>query len=169
MDSPIVLTAVSVCARQGLATLRFNFRGVGASEGAWDGGRGERIDVRSAVAHLHRALAQPARIALAGYSFGSAMAAAVAASGEPLAGLALIAPPIAGPGWERPSPLSVDGPLLVVAGSQDAYCPREALTALAAASPAATITVIEGADHFFFAGLPALDAALAAWAAKLAQ
>jgi alpha/beta superfamily hydrolase len=169
MDNPIVLATASACARQGLATLRFNFRGIGASEGAWDDGRGERIDVRSAVAHLHRALARPARIALAGYSFGAAMAAAVAASGEALAGLALIAPPIAVPGWERPSLLSIDGPLLVVAGSQDAYCSHEALAALAAASPAATITVIEGADHFFFAGLPALDAALAAWAAKLMQ
>jgi alpha/beta superfamily hydrolase len=167
MDSPVVVTAAGACARQGLATLRFNFRGVGASEGAWDEGRGERDDVRSAVAHLHRSLARPARIALAGYSFGAAMAAAVAASGEPLAGLALIAPPIGTPTWERPSLLSIDGPLLVVAGSHDAYCPREALVTLATTIPAATITVIDGADHFFLAGLPALDAAVAAWAARL--
>lgn len=167
MDSPVVVTAARACARQDLATLRFNFRGVGASEGAWDEGRGERIDVRSAIAHLHSSLARPARIALAGYSFGAAMAAAVAASGEPLAGLALIAPPISVPSWEHPSLLSIDGPLLVVAGSHDAYCPRGALATLATTIPAATITVIDGADHFFFAGLPALDAAVAAWAAKL--
>src|SRR4030095_13476795 len=101
MDSPVVVTAARACARQDLATLRFNFRGVGASEGAWDEGRGERIDVRSATAHLHRSLARPAPIALAGYSFGAAMAAAVAASGEPLAGLALLAPPISVPHWGR--------------------------------------------------------------------
>jgi uncharacterized protein len=169
MDSPVVVTAVAACARQGLATLRFNFRGVGASEGAWDEGRGERVDVRSAIAYLHRALARPARIALAGYSFGAAMAVALAATGEPLAGLALIAPPVTVPGWERPSLLSIDGPLLVVAGSQDAYCPRERLASLATAMPAATVTVIDGADHFFLAGLPALDAAVAAWAGKLTR
>lgn len=169
MDSPVVVTAAAACAGQGLGTLRFNFRGVGASGGAWDGGRGERGDVRSAVAYLHRALTRPARIALAGYSFGAAMAAAVAADGEPLAGLALIAPPITDPSWEGPSLLSIDSPLLAVAGSRDAYCPPEALTALATTIPAATITVIDGADHFFFTGLPALEAAITAWAGKLTR
>jgi alpha/beta superfamily hydrolase len=169
MDSPVVSTAIGACARQGLATLRFNFRGVGASTGAWDEGRGERADVRSAIGHLRRTLSKPARIALAGYSFGATMATAVAAGGEPLAGLALIAPPITAAGWERPDRLGVDGPLLVVAGSDDGYCTREALTTLAAAIPAATITVIDGADHFFSGGLTALDIALADWAAKLAR
>ena len=94
------------------------------------------------------------------------MATAVAADGEPLAGLALIAPPLAIPGWQRPGPLAIDGPLLVVAGSEDPYCPRPALATLATAIPEAIVTVIDGADHFFFTGLEALDAALADWAAK---
>jgi pimeloyl-ACP methyl ester carboxylesterase len=55
----------------------------------------------------------------------------------------------------------------VVAGSADSYCPRGALTALATAMPTATVTVIDGADHFFFTGLGALDTAVAAWAARL--
>jgi uncharacterized protein len=151
----------------GLATLRFNFRGVGASHGAWDEGRGERMDVRSAIAHLRRALEPPARIALAGYSFGAAMAAEVAASGEPLAGLALIAPPMAVGGRQWWRPVAVDGPLLVVAGGEDEYCPREALAGGATAMPAATITVIDGADHFFSTGLGAVDAAVAGWVARL--
>jgi alpha/beta superfamily hydrolase len=121
------------------------------------------------VAYLHQALPRPSQVAVAGYSFGAAMAAAVAASGGPLAGLALIAPPVTAPIWETPNRLSIDGPLLVVAGSQDAYCPREALANLATAVPAATITVIDGADHFFFVGLRALEAAIAAWAGKLTR
>ena len=91
----------------------------------------------------------------------------MAASGQRLAGLALIAPPLAAPGWQAPAALDIDGPLLIVAGSDDAYCPREALTRLATALPRATITVIDGTDHFFFAGLDALASALADWAVKV--
>jgi pimeloyl-ACP methyl ester carboxylesterase len=94
------------------------------------------------------------------------MAAAVAAGGEPLAGLALIAPPLATRALP-PMPPAVDGPVRVVAGRADTYCPTEALAGLAHAWPTATITVIDGADHFFFGGLEALDTALAEWAAKL--
>ncbi len=168
MDSPVVVAATQACARSGLATLRFNFRGVGASGGSWDDGRGEQDDVRAAVAHLHGLLGPPARIALAGYSFGAAMAGAIAAGGESLAGMALIAPPLAMRGVPAP-PTAVAGPLLVVAGSKDTYCPAEALAELARAWPAATltVTVIDGADHFFLGGLEALDAALADWAARL--
>ena len=167
MDSPVVVAAAEACARRGLATLRFNFRGVGASAGTWDEGRGERDDVRAALAVLRRHLAPPARVALAGYSFGASMATAVAVGSEALAGLALIAPPLATPGWHRPGPLAIDGPLLVVAGSEDPYCPQAALAALAMVMPEAIVTVIDGADHFFSTGLQALDAALADWAAKV--
>jgi pimeloyl-ACP methyl ester carboxylesterase len=64
-------------------------------------------------------------------------------------------------------PAAVEGPLLVVAGSRDTYCPADALASLAGAWPSAIITVIDGADHFFFGGLAALDAALTGWVSKL--
>ena len=167
MDSPVVLAATHACARQGVATLRFNFRGVGGSSGAWDEGRGEQDDVRAALAHLRGLLGRRARVGLAGYSFGAAMAVAVAGRGEPLTGLALIAPPLVSPSWHPPHALGVDGPVLIVAGSEDTYCPRAALAALAPALPVATITVIDGADHFFASGQDELTAALTAWAATL--
>jgi uncharacterized protein len=167
MDSPVVTAAAGACSQRGLATIRFNFRGVGASQGTWDGGRGEQADVRAALAELRQRLPAPGLVALAGYSFGASMATAVATSGERLAGLALIAPPLATPGWHAPGALDIDGPLLIVAGSDDPYCPREALTGLAATLPRATITVIDGCDHFFFTGLDVLEGALANWAAKV--
>jgi alpha/beta superfamily hydrolase len=166
MDSPVVLAATAAGAARGLATLRFNFRGVGGSTGAWDEGRGEQDDVRAALAHLRAALGPGAGVALAGYSFGAAMAARVAA-GEPLAGLALIAPPLGSPNWPGAASLP-PGPVLVVAGSRDDYCPAPALAALARALPAAEVTVIDGADHFFGTGQDRLHAALAAWAARVA-
>jgi alpha/beta superfamily hydrolase len=166
MDNPVVVTAAAAAARAGLATLRFNFRGVGASAGAWDEGRGEQDDVRAAITELRARLGASARIALAGYSFGAAMAASVAAAGEPLTGLALIAPPIAMRGVPA-APTAVEGPRLIVAGRRDELCPARALAELARTWAGATVTVIDGADHFFFGGLDALDAAVRDWAAKL--
>ena len=66
MDSPVVLAIAQACAEAGLATLRFNFRGVGGSGGAWDEGRSEQDDVRAALAHLQARLPATARPALAG-------------------------------------------------------------------------------------------------------
>ena len=164
MDSGLVLRAVEACAGLQLATLRFNFRGVGASGGAHDGGRGEQDDARAALAELARRLPAGSAVALAGYSFGAAIAAAVAQD-TPLGGLALIAPPL------RVMPLAsapaVRGPVLIVVGADDQYCPPSALEPLRAALPAATVTVIEGADHFFFGALDALAAAVGGWAAGL--
>jgi alpha/beta superfamily hydrolase len=165
MDSIVVLRAREACARRGLATLRFNFRGVGASTGRHDEGRGEQDDVHTALGDLRRRLPAGAPVALAGYSFGAATAAAVAAKGA-VSGLALIAPPLRLA--SLPPPVAVTGPVLIVVGAEDQYCPTEALEAIREALPQATITVIEGADHFFFGSHEALSEAIAAWAAVIA-
>src|SRR5207237_363306 len=122
MDSPVVARIVESCAGRGLATLRFNFRGVGASTGRHDEGRGEQDDVRASLARLQDALGSDGRVALAGYSFGAAVAAAVAAT-APVAGLALVAPPLRV--TDVHLPVGVDGPVLVVAGAEDQYCPAD--------------------------------------------
>ena len=165
MDSNVVVGAAGACAVRTLATLRFNFRGVGASTGKHDDGRGEQDDVRAALDELRRRLPAGAVIALAGYSFGAAVAAAVAGD-TPVAGLALIAPPV------RMTPLTppaVTGPLLIVVGTEDQYCPPESLKAIRDAIPAITLTIIDGADHFFFGALDDLGAAVEGWAAALAS
>ena len=167
MDSPVVTTAAGACQGQGLATLRFNFRGVGGSRGAWDEGRGEQDDVRAALAFLGQRLSPTAALALAGYSFGASMAARVATGSDRLAGLALIAPPLASPGWQPLSAFHVEGPILLVAGRDDQYCPPDALAALGRMIPAATLTVVDGTDHFFFTALEALASAVAGWASRI--
>ncbi len=164
MDSPVVARMVEVCLGRGLATLRFNFRGVGASTGRHDEGRGEREDVRASLDHLRHTLGGDARVALAGYSFGAAVAAAVAAT-TPVGGLALVAPPLRVAEVRLPS--GVTGPVLVVVGAEDQYCPASALETMRAGLPAATVVVIEGADHFFFGSLTPLGDAVGAWADAL--
>jgi len=164
MDSPVVARMVEVCLGRGLATLRFNFRGVGASTGRHDEGRGEREDVRASLDHLRHTLGGDARVALAGYSFGAAVAAAVAAT-TPVGGLALVAPPLRVAEVRLPS--GVTGPVLVVVGAEDQYCPASALETMRAGLPAATVVVIEGTDHFFFGSLTPLGDAVGAWADAL--
>jgi len=164
MDSSVVARAAEACAARGVGTLRFNFRGVGGSTGTHDDGRAEQDDVRAALAELRRRLPAGTAVAVAGYSFGAAVAAAVAAD-TPMAGLALIAPPIR---LTPMTPPTVDGPILIVVGANDQYCPPAALKAVRDRVPRVTLTVIDGADHFFSGGLDELGAALEVWAAALA-
>jgi alpha/beta superfamily hydrolase len=171
MHNPVVVRAIEVCAALGLATLRFNFRGVGASTGSHDGGAGEERDVEGALAHLRELLGPTAPMALIGYSFGATVSARLAGrpgTAPPLAGLALVAPPISRVG-EEPF-LGLDRlavPILVVAGSRDTYCPMDGLERLAHRLPRATVSVIEGADHFFLGKLFPLGETVESWARRL--
>src|SRR5947199_422566 len=69
MDNPVVVRVAEVCRELGLATLRFNFRGVGASTGRHGEGRDERHDVVGALAHLASVLPAGVPLVLAAYSF----------------------------------------------------------------------------------------------------
>jgi uncharacterized protein len=170
MENPVVIRVAEVAREAGLATLRFNFRGVGASTGQHDGGRGEQGDVQAALGHLASALGLRARIAAAGYSFGALVVAEVASRDHELAGVALIAPAL---GLRVPANLAglagVRGPVLVVAAGADEYCPPAALQGLRQDVPSATIEVIDRANHFFLGRLYPLGQAVAPWAAAVAR
>lgn len=168
MDNPVVVRVAEACAALGLATLRFNFRGVGRSSGTHDHGRGEARDVEAAWDHLAGAVGGRGGVVLAGYSFGATVVAGAAAAASPApAGLVLIAPPLAVSGPDPFTALAtVPGPVLLVAGTRDELCPRPALDALAG-GPRTTLRVIEGADHFFLGRLYPLGEAVAGWVGAL--
>jgi alpha/beta superfamily hydrolase len=163
MDNPVVVRVAEVAAEEGLATLRFNFRGVCASTGSHGGGHDERRDVDAALDRLrHRLGDVPVR--LAGYSFGATVAAGVTIDRGDVAGLVLVAPPLAMTG--RKPFLGLRGtarPLLIVAGSRDEYCPRTEVAGLAAELPGAALEIVEDADHFFLGKLFPLGEALRRW------
>ena len=165
MENPVVQRIVEACTGARVATLRFNFRGVGASTGSHDAGRAEQHDLAAALDHL-AGLLGPAAIAAAGYSFGAMVTAAVAARRAALRGVALIAPPLARARipWEGLAALPA---LLLVVGDHDDYCPPEAVAAITAALPDADVRVIPGADHFFAGALEPLGDAVGAWAHAL--
>jgi hypothetical protein len=162
MDNPVVIRVAEVAQAAGYATLRFNFRGAGASEGVHDKGRGEQEDVRAAMAALATHLPAGSRVGVMGYSFGAAMAARASRPSVPEAPLGLIAPPLGMYDFDflQTSP----GRLLLVAGTADSYCPVEALHRLAALTSTEE-RIVEGADHFFFGKLYPLGEAIGAWLA----
>src|SRR5213594_5238426 len=161
MDNPVVVRVQEVCAGLGLATLRFNFRGVGGSGGTHGGGLAEQEDARGALAALAQATGDRP-LAIAGYSFGAWVATLVGGRDARVTALALIAPPLAMYDFG-----GVEGkrvPTLAVAGTADPYCPADDFQRFAARGAWVTPAVIEGADHFFFGKLYPLGEAVGGWA-----
>jgi hypothetical protein len=159
MDNPVITRAAEVALALGVSTLRFNFRGVGGSSGAHDEGRGEQEDCQAALASLRSRLEPESPVGLLGYSFGAWIAAQVATGRTDLAGLALVAPPLAMYSFDG---LPQDRPLMLVAGSRDPYCPATDLVRLAKRLGTEP-RIIDGAEHFFFGKLFPLGTAIEGW------
>jgi alpha/beta superfamily hydrolase len=93
MHTKVVYQSAKALAEIGCVVLRFNFRGVGRSAGAWDEGRGEMDDYRTAVDYL--ASAHPGlELWAAGFSFGSYIAMTAGADDERICAMIGIAPPV---------------------------------------------------------------------------
>src|SRR5438477_9762653 len=161
MDNPVVVRVQEVCAELGLATLRFNFRGVGGSGGTHGGGVAEQDDARIALDVLAQATGE-VPLAIAGYSFGAWVAALIGCRDARVTALALVAPPLAMYDFG-----GVEGkrvPTLAVAGSADPYCRAGDFQRFTERFAWVTPAVIEGADHFFFGKLYPLGEAVGGWA-----
>ena len=155
MYNNVVEAILEALWKRGFATLRFNFRGVGASEGEHTGGLGEADDAKAALRFL---LSQPGisseGAVMAGYSFGAAIAMRTGAELKEVATIAAIALPV---GMGDFSPLATSGKKIVlVAGDHDSYCPKRGITELAEKC-GAQLRIIEGADHFFAGYEGAID------------
>jgi alpha/beta superfamily hydrolase len=153
-DNPVVNEIAHALYRQGSASLRFNWRGVGASQGRATGDLGvaER-DYRAALELVVENSGAP--VTAAGYSFGAAAATRVALHDDRVAKLVLVAPPV-----ELLKALDLQRlqkPVRVVVGGNDAFAPAEELSELFGPLPDARVGVIPDADHFFVqSGLGAL-------------
>jgi alpha/beta superfamily hydrolase len=135
----------------GCASLRFNFRGVGTSEGEYDEGRGEAADVEAAWAEARRRVPDKPLIG-AGFSFGAAMTLFATAAQDPVAGklpraLAVIGIPLKL--FSLPSPFPAAVPIAAVHGGNDEYTPPDAVRRYLSVWPAPTALHVEdGAGHF---------------------
>jgi alpha/beta superfamily hydrolase len=150
MYNNVVDAALAAMWKMGWATLRFNFRGVGRSEGEHGGGgAGEAADAAAAVDFLAgQSGVQPEGIVLAGYSFGAMAAAKAAVKIKGVGALVLVALPIR---MADASALeSFQKPILFAAGDNDTYCPASQLeSSHKELDGRSHLSIIEGADHFF--------------------
>src|SRR5262249_52435340 len=136
----------------------FNFRGVGRSAGSYDEGRGELDDARAVVSWM-RTRHAGARLWLAGFSFGSWIAARLAASDPGVERLILVAPPVRRSGFDVPRHCAV--PKLVIQEMAATTCPPADLEAeFPRWAEPKTLIMIPAASHFFDRQLVALSAAI---------
>jgi alpha/beta superfamily hydrolase len=146
MYNNVVEAVLEALWRQRFATLRFNFRGVGDSEGEYDGGEGELDDAREAVAFL-AGKAAVRSVMLVGYSFGASVSLRAGLTDPAVNRLVLVALPVAL--LNGPSDSS-SKPVLLVAGDRDSYSPLEPLrTLVGKLGSSARLEILAGADHFF--------------------
>ena len=150
MDNKVVQTVARAFVQLGYRTVRFNFRGIGQSEGGWDEGRGEIDD---ALAVLTALRAPGETLLLAGFSFGGYIASQAAlrlAEGEKAQRLVLV-----GPATSRFDTAAVPADTLVIHGEVDDVVPLSAV--LDWARPQSLpVTVVPGVGHFFHGQLPLL-------------
>jgi uncharacterized protein len=146
MQNKVVHTLARAMQELGVPTVRFNFRGVGASQGVYDGGPGEVQDALAAIAWA-RARWRCEALWLAGFSFGSAVALQSCAVARPAA-LVTVAPPV---GRLLVDPVAgPDCPWLVVQGDRDELVDFESVkTWIAGYAPPPAFAPMAGAEHFF--------------------
>lgn len=146
MDNKVVATLARAFVQRGWRAVRFNFRGVGGSAGAWDEGRGE-IDDALAIAAAFREQGRP--FALAGFSFGAYVASHAALSLRPDHVV------LVGPATSNFAVALVGPNTLVVHGESDDVVPLAA-TLDWARPQSLPIVVVPGGGHFFHGQLPLL-------------
>ena len=160
MDSPVTTEIALATSDAGFVSLRFDWRGVGASAGVASGEPGDAdADYRAALAFMEESVEGP--ILGCGYSWGALAAARVGREDSRVQKLILIAPP----------PAMLDGPslaesgmsILVVAGDRDEYVPLEALRETFDGNDRARVVILEGVDHFFMSGLAEVGRSIRSW------
>ncbi len=154
MHNKVVYRAVRSLTRSGYGALRFNFRGVGLSQGRHDAGRGEVDDFRAALDEAERLGGRP--IVAGGFSFGAAVALRAADREPRVTSLIALGLPLGTEsGRDVPFPLV---PTFYAMGERDTFVSPGELARFA--GDGAAILVVPGADHFFAGHLAALGEAL---------
>jgi alpha/beta superfamily hydrolase len=157
MYNPVVESIAQVYQRQEISTLRFNFRGVGSSQGSFADGIGEQQDVLAAIRCLKKKGLD--HIDLAGYSFGAWVNAHIDPGAVDLETLVMVSPPVAFMAFAEG--LTLPRLSLVVSGSQDDIAPPGQIRSLLPGwNPEAAFEEIQDADHFYFGFFKELEVIL---------
>ena len=147
MESPVMEALARALDGEGIATLRFNFRGVGGSGGSFDRGVGEQEDLKAAIDTLKRwPGVKGKRIAVAGVSFGAVVALDALTNMKGVEALAAVAPTISAVRRSRLDKFK--GAKLLMVGEKDRLVPPEELSSVVTElSSSLEYAVVPGADH----------------------
>jgi alpha/beta superfamily hydrolase len=157
MHNKVVFRLARAARRSGAAVLRFNFRGVGLSAGEHAGGIGEQDDLRAALEYMSSRYPD-LPFALAGFSFGSRVAARVFCGNLRIERLICAGTPVAKGEWSFLERCS--GPKFFLHSTNDEHGPKAAMHAVFdRAGEPKQITWIESGDHFFSDALDRLEEA----------
>lgn len=149
MGNGIVVLVCRKLAKQGINALRFNFRGVGGSQGSYGEGIGEQEDLKAAVSLAASAeFVAASKLGICGYSFGARIVLSVPADEARVKALAAISPPLT-PEFQY-SADKFPGPKFFLGGSDDSLFSPQTLQRFVEGLPAPReYEIIQGADHFW--------------------
>lgn len=150
MHHPVITSGVEASFEAGLSSLRFNFRGVGESQGSYADGIGEKEDVRAAIKCLDTTFGDRVHSMIVfGYSFGAWTGLPVAVEDDRVTGMVAFAPPLEM--YDFSFLKGCPKRKMVVVGSEDQFCPLHLLEKwFEDLDEPKSLAVIQGADHFFF-------------------
>jgi alpha/beta superfamily hydrolase len=165
MHNKVVFQTAKAFHRRGAQVLRFNFRGVGLSEGVHDRGQGERDDARTAIDYLAKEFPH-APILVAGFSFGSLVGLRVGSEDSRVSKLIGLGIPA---NHSDVSFLAASTkPKLIIQGGNDQYGSREKIeAAFATLAEPKQLAIVEDADHFFTGKLEQVTAAIDEWITEM--
>ncbi|MCL5057112.1 MAG: prolyl oligopeptidase family serine peptidase [Actinobacteria bacterium] len=163
MENSLVVALSRAITARGMAALRFNFRGVGASRGAFAQGAGETEDALSALSFLSgRGEVDPERIGIAGYSFGGMVAMGAGERSSLVKAMAAVSPVMAAGSLE-----GCVKPKYIISGAEDGVIPAVSILKGAEIMPGPKrIEIIDGADHFWWGQLEMVGNSVAGFFAE---
>jgi alpha/beta superfamily hydrolase len=150
MDNNVVYSLSETLTQASLASFKFNFRGVGGSQGEFGQGIGEQEDVEAAISFISTVKeVDSKRIGLAGYSAGAGFALPVGLNDARITALAAISPPL--PMFDFNFLKNCPKPKLLISGSRDDLIPSNQFLEFCQNLPEPKeCQCIEGADHFWW-------------------
>ncbi|MCU0838694.1 MAG: alpha/beta hydrolase [Rhodospirillales bacterium] len=161
MNNRVVFALFQSFQRRGFSVLRFNFRGVGRSQGRFDAGQGELSDAAAALDWMQTVNPSASGCWIAGYSFGAWIGMQLLMRRPEIDGFISISPPAGTHDFTFLAPCPTSG--LLVHGDKDTLVPMEAVEKLAKKLATQKSVVVEyrliaGADHFYADHMPQLMA-----------
>jgi alpha/beta superfamily hydrolase len=149
MDHPVITMAVEAASQEGFSTLRFNFRGVGESEGSYGEGIGGKEDVKAVTNYLYSRLKDNhSPLILVGYSFGAWAGFPIAIEDGRFEAMVGVAPPLEI--YDFGFLKGCKKKKLFIAGNRDFFCPPSRLEKwYQQLEEPKSLAIIPGADHFF--------------------